>query len=295
MSPDMIERIESQLSGSAERPSVARVGRVLVLDSGVGGLSILRELRRQLPGVETIYVADSGGFPYGVLGEDALLGRLEGILAGLLPKAEPDAVVIACNTASTLALPRLRERFALPFVGCVPAIKPAAERSRTRTIGLLATPATVGRAYVGDLIARFAADCCVVAVGAERLAALAEAKLRGHVIDPDEVRAEVAPLFAASQPGDLDAVVLGCTHYRFLLEELQAVAPWPVAWLDPAEAVARQTQRVLAGASLRVPALVRGLASDLAVFTDTPVERPLLASALRQFGLNEIRVLPLAA
>lgn len=219
--------------------------RIAVFDSGLGGLTVLEALRRALPGVAITYVADNAAFPYGPKPEAVVRDRVVDVIGALLARETPDAVVVACNTASTAALAALRAAYpAVPFVGTVPAIKPAAERSRSRIIGLLATPGTVNRPYIDDLAARFAADCTVVRVGAPNLAALAEAKLRGQAPPPEAVATDIAPLFAVSR---LDAVVLGCTHYPLLLPEFEALAPWPVAWIDSADAVARQTARVVAG------------------------------------------------
>ena len=117
--------------------------RILMLDSGVGGLSVLAEIRRRLPGLGVVYVADSAFYPYGNKPEAALVRRLPALLAGLCARYRPAAVVVACNTASTVALPATRAAVTASVVGCVPAIKPAAEISRSRCIGLLGTPGTV--------------------------------------------------------------------------------------------------------------------------------------------------------
>lgn len=222
--------------------------RLAVFDSGLGGLTVLAAIRRALPGVAVTYVADSAAFPYGPRPEAEVRARVVAVVGAVLADAAArdapvDAVVIACNTASTAALEALRAAFPdVPFVGTVPAIKPAAEATRSGVIGLLATPGTVDRPYIDALAARFAAGRTLVRVGAPRLAALAEGKLRGTAPPVGAVAAEIAPLFDA--PG-LDVVVLGCTHYPLLRPELQAAAPWPVAWLDSADAVARQAGRVL--------------------------------------------------
>jgi glutamate racemase len=266
--------------------------RLIVFDSGIGGLSILEEIRRTVPEAAVAYVADNAGFPYGNLPDAVLIDRIEAVLRALLALTPADAVVVACNTASTIALPAVRARFALPFVGCVPAIKPAAALSRTGAIGLLATPATVRRPYTSDLIDRFAPDCRVVRVGAARLAALAEGKLRGRPVDPAILREETADLFAPD-PRPVDVVVLGCTHYPFLVEDLRAVAPPGVRWLDSGAAVARRTRDVLAA----LPAFAGAgtvLPDDVAIFTAPPEGEDRLAEGLRRFRLPEIRVMDLA-
>ncbi len=221
--------------------------RVAVFDSGLGGLTVLEAIRRTLPGVAVTYVADNAAFPYGPLSEAAVSARVLAVIGALLVTERVDAVVIACNTASTAALAVLRAAFpVMPFVGTVPALKPAAQATRSGVIGLLATPGTVHRPYIDALAAEVAAGCRVVRVGAPALAALAEGKLRGVPPPPGAVAAEIAPLFDDPL---VDVVVLGCTHYPLLRPELVAAAPRPVPWLDSADAVARQTARVLAGAN----------------------------------------------
>lgn len=221
--------------------------RVAVFDSGLGGLTVLAALRRHIPEAAFTYVADSAAFPYGPKTEAAVRARVLAVIAALLRHEPVDAVVIACNTASTAALDALRQTHPdVPFVGTVPAIKPAAEATRSGVIGLLATPGTVHRPYIDALAARVAAGRTLVRVGAPVLAVLAEGKLRGSAPDPSAVAAEIAPLFIEPR---LDVVVLGCTHYPLLRPELEAAAPRPVAWLDSAAAVARQARRVLPAAA----------------------------------------------
>lgn len=234
--------------GHPERatPPAIRCPRVLVLDSGIGGLGIASAIRRAVPEAGLTYLADHGWFPYGSRDADALAARLVRLVGLLSGRHAPDLVVIACNTASTAALAALRAAFpALAFVGVVPPVKWAAARSRTRTIGLLATEATVGRAYVRDLRDRFAPDCRLVAHGAGRLAGLAEARFRGEKVTRDAVADELAPLFAAPGGDCIDTICLGCTHYGLLLDELRAAAPAGLEWLDPAEAVARRVAGLL--------------------------------------------------
>ncbi|MGJ3264024.1 MAG: glutamate racemase [Salinarimonas sp.] len=214
--------------------------RLLVLDSGLGGLTVLSEIRRTLPGAEILYVADDAYFPYGALAEDALVARVSALAVGLADERRPDAVVIACNTASTLVLDPLRARLAAPVVGTVPAIKPAAAASRTKRFSVLATPGTVARDYTHGLIAMHAAGCTVTLVAAPALAAHAEAELAGTPVPDATLAAAIAPCFVEAQGARTDAVVLACTHYPLLLERFVRLAPWPVAWLDPAPAIARR-------------------------------------------------------
>lgn len=218
---------------------------ILVFDSGIGGLTVLRELRTVMPDRRFLYVADDAGFPYGGWEEGALRERIVTLFETLVADHKPLLAVIACNTASTLVLPALRARFALPFVGTVPAVKPAAERSRSGLVSVLATPGTVRRDYTRALVAEFAQGKDVALVGSQRLATMAESHIRGERIDLDEVEAEIAPCFREREGRRTDIVALACTHYPFLANAFRKVAPWPVDWLDPAEAIARQASRFL--------------------------------------------------
>ena len=219
---------------------------ILFFDSGIGGLTVLREMRVLAPSQRLVYVADDAGFPYGDWEEGALLERMLPLFDDLIARHGPRGVVVACNTASTIGLAALRERHVgLPFVGTVPAIKPAAERTASGVVAVLATPGTVRRAYTRDLIAQFAGRCHVRLVGSARLAAMAEAHLRRDELDSDEVRREIAGCFVERDGARTDIVVLACTHYPFLANVFRRVAPWPVDWLDPAEAIARRVLDVL--------------------------------------------------
>lgn len=219
--------------------------RVLVFDSGVGGLSVLRELAIHLPHAAFTYVADDAGFPYGGKEERALTRRVVALMADLIDAHRPDLVVIACNTASTLVLPHLRARFALPFVGTVPAIKPAAALTRSRMISVLATPGTVRRDYTRALIDTYASHVQVALVGSTELARLAEAHLNGEKVSDEAILAEIRPCFRQNRERRTDAVVLGCTHYPFLRSQFERLAPWPVAWIDPAPAIARRAAQLI--------------------------------------------------
>lgn len=219
--------------------------RLLVFDSGIGGLSVVREMRRIMPGAEINYCADDIGFPYGQWEGEALLDHIVPIIEERVRHLKPNAVVIACNTASTLILPRLRERLTIPIVGTVPAIKPAAERTRTGLVSVLATAATMRREYTRDLIRSFAQRCDVRLVGSENLAALAEAHIGGETVDETEILTEIEEAFVERNGDFTDTIVLACTHYPFLTEIFQRIAPWPVTWIDPAEAIARRVVAVV--------------------------------------------------
>lgn len=213
---------------------------LLVFDSGVGGLSVLDAIQRRLPQAPIVYVADSGGFPYGTKSETEIAARVPALLGRLVERYHPRLIVIACNTASTIALAAVRAALDLPIVGTVPAIKPAALASTTRAIGVLGTNATVRQPYVDRLAAEFAADCRVIRYGSARLVELAEAALRGRPCDPADYRAVMDGLLG--QPGGetIDTVVLACTHFPLVADALAAASPRPLAFVDGAEGIARR-------------------------------------------------------
>lgn len=219
---------------------------ILIFDSGIGGLTVLREARVLMPERGFIYVADDAGFPYGDWEEQPLTQRIVSLMGQLIETYRPEAVVVACNTAFTLAGSALRAAYPdMRFVGTVPAIKPAAERTRSGLVSVLATPGTVRRAYTRDLIQSFASRCHVRLVGSENLARMAEAYIRGDTIADEAVAEEIAPCFVEKEGAKTDIVVLACTHYPFLANVFRRLAPWPVDWLDPAEAIARQARRLV--------------------------------------------------
>jgi glutamate racemase len=251
---------------------------ILFFDSGVGGLSVLEPTRRLLPLAPIVYAADNAAYPYGQRSEAEIASRVPALLGRLVERFKPRLAVIACNTASTIALSAVRAALDIPVVGTVPAIKPAAERSRTRVIGVLGTPATVRQPYVDDLAARFAADCRVLRHGSSELVALAEAKLGGKVIDPAEVAAAVAPLTGQA----MDVVVLACTHFPLLAEELSQALPG-VAQVDGGAGIARRIAHLTAGQQWPVQPL-----GHIALFTgEGPATH--MAEALRGFGLTDLR------
>ena len=216
--------------------------RVLVFDSGIGGLSIAAAIWAQLPGSDLVYAGDNAGFPYGDLSEQDVVTRCVALVEQALAQYPCDLVVVACNTASTVVLPTLRSRLAIPVVGVVPAIKPAAALSLTRRIGVLATPATVDRPYLESLIDEYAADCTILRVGSSELVRLAEAALaRDEGVDDEAVRRILQPL----SEGNPDTVVLGCTHFPLIGEALARVMPGVTHWVDSGEAIARRVVQLL--------------------------------------------------
>lgn len=214
---------------------------ILVLDSGVGGLSVCQSVLRLMPQVRLVYVADDAYFPYGTRPSTELTERLVQLTERLLSLHRPALVVLACNTVSTLLLPTLRARFDVPFVGVVPAIKPASELSKTRVIGLLATPATVERPYTDELIRNFAVDCKVLKLGSRELVLQAERYLSGQEVLLADLAHCVAPFKEDSR---LDVIVLGCTHFPLLRSQLEALLPGLVL-IDSGAAIARRVQHLL--------------------------------------------------
>lgn len=259
---------------------------ILFFDSGVGGLSVLAPTRALLPRAPLVYVADSAGFPYGTRSEAEIAARVPALLGRLAERYDPRLIVIACNTASTIALDHVRAALDLPVVGTVPAIKPAALLSRTRVIGVLGTDATVRQPYVDDLAARFAADCTVLRHGSAALVDLAERALGGEAPPPDRLRAVLDGLFA--QPGGerLDVIINACTHFPLLEAELAAAAPHPVRFVDGGPGIARRVASLTAGQSWPdAPGPGR------AVFTARSAHTDALAPALARHGLSLVESL----
>jgi glutamate racemase len=256
---------------------------ILFFDSGVGGLSVLAPTRELLPDAPIVYAADSAGFPYGKRTEAEIATRVPALLGRLVERFHPRLAVIACNTASTIALDHARAALDLPIVGTVPAIKPAAEVSKTRVIGVLGTEATVRQPYVDDLAARFAADCTLIRHGSPELVELAEAMLAGDEVSVDSVRAAARPMFDAPAGDRIDTVVLACTHFPLLDDELRAAFP-SVTYVDGGPGIARR----IAWLTREQPWPVKPQ-PGIAVFTAPP--RDPLLGALASYGLGEIRIL----
>ncbi len=259
---------------------------ILFFDSGVGGLSVLAPAARLLPQAPLVYVADSAGFPYGTKSEIEIAARVPALLGRLAERYDPRLIVIACNTASTIALQHVRAALDLPIVGTVPAIKPAAVLSRTRAIGVLGTDATVRQPYVDDLAARFAADCTVLRHGSAELVDLAEAALGGVPPPRERLRGVLAGLF--DQPGGerIDVIVNACTHFPLLAHDLTAAAPHPVAFVDGGEGIARRVAHLTES-----HAWPDSAGEGRAVFTARDSRTDALAPALARFGLTKIESL----
>lgn len=258
------------------------MAHALVFDSGVGGLSVLQEMRG-LPGFKSFtYAADNGFFPYGEKPDETLVKRVDEVTRKLVACFQPDVLVIACNTASTIALAQVRQHASIPVVGVVPSIKPAAELTKTGVIGLLATEATINRPYTDQLIEQFAPGRRVIRIGSQKLVRFAEAKLMGEPPDPALIRSILEPFRAEPL---LDVVVLGCTHFPFLREECAIALGRKVTWLDSGVAVAKQAVRVLEARGFD---MTRGhkAPSLSAVFTAQDAHAQALQPALSRMGFT---------
>jgi glutamate racemase len=257
------------------------VPSILVFDSGLGGLTVFREVLRARPDANYVYAADDAFFPYGAHGEAALVARVVPLMRELIDAHTPDLVVIACNTASTLVLSELRAQFKVPFVGTVPAIKPACTASKTKRVSVLGTDATVKREYTRALIRDFGQGCDVKLVGSAKLASFAEAALRAEAVSDADIAAEITPCFVDKDGRRTDTIVLACTHFPLLRERLERLAPWPVDWVDPAPAIARRVVDLIGPATGSVRGHVR------AIFTSKRVAPVGLQKALAAFGVAD--------
>lgn len=259
---------------------------ILVFDTGVGGLSVLGAIRALLPKAPIVYAADSAGFPYGTRSAAEVAARVPALLGRLAERYDPLLIVLACNTASTIALDAVRAALDVPIVGTVPAIKPAAALSTTRAIGVLGTPATVVQPYVDRLAEAFAADCIVIRHGSADLVDLAEAKLRGEETRGSDYAAVLGGLLAQDGGERIDTIVLACTHFPLVEEELARAAPRPLAFVDGKEGIARRTASLLAGR-----AWPDSPGAGRALFTKRDESWRPYATGLARYGLAEIGTL----
>ena len=267
---------------SAAAPSI------LIFDSGVGGLSILTEVHKHFPSCSITYASDNRAFPYGTKTQSELIERVDLVLHQLQLASHPDIIIVACNTASTVALPRIRARFDLPIVGVVPAIKPAAQISQSKIIGLLGTPGTVARDYTRQLINEFAHDCHVVAVGSSELVKLAEDKLRGKAVDQRSIR-DIVQAFANNSA--MDTVILACTHFPLLKQELQQALPNIGHWVDTAEAIARRVGCLFAEMGYQASNTVAPIPTPHEfILTEDAKDIQQLKPYLEQMGFGQVKV-----
>jgi glutamate racemase len=258
---------------------------ILLFDSGVGGLSVLADLRKVLPDAPVIYAADNAGLPYGTKSEAEIAARVCGLLGRMAERFHPRLICIACNTASTIALGMVRDVLNIPIVGTVPAIKPAAAMTRTGVIGLLGTEATIRQSYVDRLEAEFAADKLLLRYAAPELVIAAEAKLRGHTVDPAVYRKAAQGLRSQPDGEKIDTVVLACTHFPLVVDELGEAFGPGTRFIDGAAGIARRIQHLTQGQAMR------RAAPDIALFTRSGDDIAALAPALASYGLNRIEIL----
>jgi len=259
---------------------------LLIFDSGVGGLSVLQPIRTLLSRAPIVYAADNAGYPYGTRTENEIAGRVPALLGRLSERLDPRLIVIACNTASTIALDAVRAALDVPIVGTVPAIKPAAETSKTRVIGVLGTDATVRQPYVDRLSREFASDCIVIRHGSAELVDMAEAKLRGEASEPAAYRGILAGLF--DQPGGdrIDTIVLACTHFSLVEEELAAAAARDIAFVDGKAGIARRTAWLT-----RDSEWPEAAGEGLALFTRGTSRLEAYRTGLAAYGLSRLEIL----
>lgn len=268
-------------------PALSAPYRVLAFDSGIGGLGIVRAIRALSPHIRVDYLADTAVFPYGEQDDALLTERIISLICLAVARLRPQAVIIACNTASTLALDALRAACpTVPFIGCVPPIRWAARQTKTGVIGLLATRATIRRPYLSRLHALYAPQCTLIAHAAPHLASYAEQVFRGQSVSEHAIYKDIEGLFQHPDSARLDAIGLGCTHYTFVLDLLRKLAPAGISWLDPAGAVARQTCTVLQ----TLPPMTADSARrpEQAFFTARPQDAQALAAQLPAYGFNDI-------
>lgn len=271
-------------------PKTNSAPRILVFDSGVGGLSIVQEIQKKLPFIQLIYASDNAFFPYGTKGETELIARVDAVFHKLTEAYPVDIIVVACNTASTLALPHIRSHFSQPIVGVVPAIKPAAALSKSQVIGLLATPATVARPYTHNLIQEHAPNAEVISVGSSELVQLAEHKLRGGQITTAQLQPILQPFFDHPRISEMDVLVLACTHFPLLRTELAAQFPAKVQLIDSGEAIARRVASLL-GEYAGKETTSEKHSEHRAVFTKASAAVEALQPQLAQFGIYNLDII----
>ncbi|MCY9827730.1 glutamate racemase [Vibrio chagasii] len=255
---------------------------ILVFDSGVGGLSVYKEISQLLPNHNYIYVFDNEAYPYGELDQQVLIRRVQSIVASFVASHAIDIVVIACNTASTIVLPTLRANNLIPIVGVVPAIKPASLLAN-KAVGLIATPATITREYTHELIKNFSINKRVELLGSTRLVDMAEDKLRGEAINLEELKQILQPMI-----NTIDVAVLGCTHFPLIKSEIQQVLGESVALVDSGKAIAKRVQDLLGLEGGHEEGGVRE------VFCSAlPKKESALNSMLKQLGFSSVQIRPL--
>lgn len=258
--------------------------KILIFDSGVGGLSVYKEIQAKLPQLDYLYIFDNAAYPYGELEHETLIARVNTLVSSLVEQHQIDLVVIACNTASTIVLPTLRAKLSVPVVGVVPAIKPASSLAN-KAVGLIATPATITRPYTHDLIRDFSQSKPVELLGSTRLVDMAEEKLRGKPIDLVELKQILTPI-----DNKVDVAVLGCTHFPLIKQEIQQVLSGNVALVDSGEAIARRVMDLLKD---KVSAGLDGSGTREIFSSAPPWEEGALNIALHELGFSPVQYYPI--
>ncbi|MCG8709471.1 glutamate racemase [Brenneria sp. 4F2] len=282
-----VRQDENTISPEAIPSDLPARPTVLVFDSGVGGLSVYQEIRQLLPDLHYIYAFDNEAFPYGEKPQQFIVDRVLKVVSAIQQRHQLALVIIACNTASTITLPALRERFTCPVVGVVPAVKPAAKLTRNGIVGLLATRATVQRPYTHELIARFANDCQILSLGSSELVELAEAKLQGESIATEDLQKILRPWLRLPEPPD--TVVLGCTHFPLLAAELRLALPSGTRLVDSGSAIARRTAWLIANLENAPASVEKNLVYCLAITAKVVTLWPVL----QRYGFASLEKLPL--
>jgi len=249
-----------------------------MFDSGIGGISVFREIKQQLPDLSIDYLFDNAFYPYGELSEAQLVSRITSLVSKFVSQYSPSLVVIACNSASTAALPALREQLDIPVVGVVPAIKPAASYSKNGAIGLLATEGTINRSYIASLISDHASGCQVIKVGSNELVAMAEDAYRGIAPNMDELALICAPFI-----NQVDTIVLGCTHFPLLGTYISRVTNNKIYLVDSGAAIANRVVTLIGENDKKTP----GQKMDRAFYTKDDLDK-LLVQSLTQEGFNQL-------
>lgn len=263
--------------------------RIMIFDSGVGGLSIAAEVRQLMPAAKLIFAADNLAYPYGTKDELELANRIDHILSKFILAEPADILIVGCNSASTIILPHLRKHLSIPVVGVVPAIKPAAKASKTKVIGVLATPGTINRTYTEQLISDFAGNCRVILLGSSKLVDMAEAKLRGHPIASDQLRLIINELLDQPYGDRIDTVVLACTHFPLLKEELAFASTSNINWVDSGLAIAHRARVLLKELGFDAsPASYQANTEGTALFSARSPSIGQLQSTLDGLGFKQI-------
>jgi len=262
------------------------MANILIFDSGVGGLSILKAILFKVPQAQFVFASDNAAYPYGVKTEQALIHRVEKVVQQLVSHTKADMVVIACNTASTVMLPRLRELLSIPVVGVVPAIKPAVEKTKSKHIGVLATPATVNRAYTMNLIREYAKGCRIDLLGSAELVNLAEKKLYSGCVDKAAIKDTLGHWIKDEDYKKMDTIVLACTHFPLLKKELQEIyheLDREIMWVDSSQGIANRVVNLIKELDLEL-GKTAGL-HNIGIFTKAIHEVDELKQAMQKLGI----------